>query len=301
MNLHQLRYFLAVASTGSFTKAAEQLPLAQSALSRHIRLLEEELGTTLLIRTGRGVQVTEQGEFLVNRARSLLEQSEDTKRNLQSWNDNPAGLVRLGMTPTCTLALASPLLQRLKGRYENVSLQVSEALSASLCEWLGDGRLDMAIVFTAPKKVSGSCERVAREELCLLVPPGSDCPNPAELSDIAAMPLIAPFRRQGIRNRMSDAFKQHDLPFEPMYEIDALPAIKDLVRSGAGASIVSRSAVTREVEQGEVEIRSIRAENMFFHVYLLMSKPAKHSRAAHCVAEVIRETVAEVFTASEND
>jgi LysR family nitrogen assimilation transcriptional regulator len=296
MNLKQLSYFLAVASTGSFTKAAEQIPLAQSALSRHMRMLEEELGTTLLIRTGRGVEVTEQGEFLVIRARSLLEQSEDTKRNLQSWNDNPAGLVRLGMTPTCTLTLASPVLQQLKSRYENVSLQVSEGLSVSLSEWLGDGRLDMAIVFTEPKGGSGSCERIACDELCLLVPAGSDCPEPAEVSDMAAMTMIAPFRRMGIRNRMADAFKQYDLPFDPVFEIDALPAIKDLVRNGGGVSIVARSAVARELENGEVEVRSIRADNMFFNVYLLMSKSAQYSRAAQGVAEIIRETIAEVFT-----
>jgi LysR family nitrogen assimilation transcriptional regulator len=296
MNLKQLSYFLAVSSTGSFTKAAEQIPLAQSALSRHMRMLEEELGTTLLIRTGRGVEVTEQGEFLVIRARSLLEQSEDTKRNLQSWNDNPAGLVRLGMTPTCTLTLASPVLQQLKSRYENVSLQVSEGLSVSLSEWLGDGRLDMAIVFTEPKGGSGSCERIACDELCLLVPAGSDCPEPAEVSDMAAMTMIAPFRRMGIRNRMADAFKQYDLPFDPVVEIDALSAIKDLVRNGAGVSIVARSAVARELENGEVEVRSIRADNMFFNVYLLMSKSAQYSRAAQGVAEIIRETVAEVFT-----
>lgn len=299
MTLKQLSYFLAVVSTGSFTKAAEQIPLAQSALSRNIRNLEDELGATLLIRSGRGVELTEQGEFLADRARSLLEQSEDTKRNLQSWNDSPAGLVRLGMTPTCTLTLASPVLQRLKSRYENVSLQVSEGLSASLNEWMGDGRLDMAIVFTAPKGGSGSCERIACDELCLLVPAGFDCSDPAEVSDIAAMHMIAPFRRMGIRNRMADAFKQNELPFSPVFEIDALPAIKDLVRDGGGVSIVARSAVAREVENGELEVRSIRAENMFFNVYLLMSNTAQYSRAAQGVAEIIREIVVEVFTAQE--
>ncbi len=296
MNLKQLSYFLAIASTGSFTKAAAQIPLAQSALSRHMRMLEEELGTTLLIRTGRGVELTEQGEFLLNRARSLLEQSEDTKLNLQSWNDDPSGLVRLGMTPTCTLTLASPVLRLLKSRYENVSLQVTEGLSASLSEWMGDGRLDMAIVFTEPKGRSDSCERIACDELCLIVPAGSDCPDPAEVSDMAALPMIAPFRRTGIRNRMADAFKQQGLPFSPAFEIDGLPAIKDLVRNGAGAAIVARSAIARELENGEVEVRSIHADNMVFNVYLLISKSAAHSRAAQGVAEIIRETVAEVFS-----
>jgi LysR family nitrogen assimilation transcriptional regulator len=297
MNLKQLSYFLAVASAGSFTKAAEQIPLAQSALSRHMRMLEEELGTTLLIRTGRGVEPTEQGEFLVSRARSLLEQSEDTKRNLQSWNDNPAGLVRLGMTPTCTLTLASPVLRQLKSRYENVSLQVTEGLSASLSEWMGDGRLDMAIVFTEPKGCSGSCERIACDKLCLIVPAGSDCPDPVEVSDMAAMSMIAPFRRIGLRNRMDDAFKQHGLPFSPAFEIDGLPAIKDLVRNGAGAAIVASSAIARELENGEVEVRSIHADNMLFDVYLLISKSAAYSRAAQGVADIIREIVTEVFTA----
>ncbi|MEM7610251.1 MAG: LysR family transcriptional regulator [Pseudomonadota bacterium] len=295
MDLRQLRYFLAVATTGSFTKAAEQIPLAQSALSRHMRLLEEELGATLLIRTGRGVELTEQGKFLVERARTLVEQSEDTKRNLQSWNDNPAGLVRLGMTPTCTLTMAAPLLQRLHEKYENVSLQVSEGLSASLSEWLGDGRLDMAIVFTEPKGVIGECERIAREELCLVVPAGSSCPNPATIQDMAGMPIIAPFLKKGIRNRMTDAYKDCGLEFTPAFEIDALPAMKDLVRSGAGAAILSKSSVTRELESGEVELRRIDAKNMFFHVYLLMSKSALHSRAAQGVAEIVRQTSREIF------
>ncbi|MEO0576904.1 MAG: LysR family transcriptional regulator [Pseudomonadota bacterium] len=297
MDLRQLRYFLAVATTGSFTKAAEQIPLAQSALSRHMRLLEEELGTTLLIRTGRGVELTEQGKFLVERSRTLLEQSEDTKRNLQSWNDNPAGLVRLGMTPSCITTMASPVLQRLREKYENVSLQVSEGLSASLSEWFGDGRLDMAIVFTEPKGVAGQCERIAREQLCLIVPAGSSCPNPATIQDMAQMPIIAPFLKKGIRNRMTDAYKEHGLEFTPAFEIDALTAMKDLVRNGAGAAILAKSSVTREFENGEVEVRSIDAKNMFFHVYLLMSKSALHSRAAQGVAEIIRQTSHEIFNA----
>lgn len=295
MDLRQLRYFLAVATTGSFTKAAEQIPLAQSALSRHMRLLEEEFGTTLLIRTGRGVELTEQGGYLVDRARSMLEQAEDTKRSLQSWNDNPAGLVRLGMTPTCIVRIAAPLLEGLKERYPNVSLQVSEGLSASLGEWLGDGRLDMALVFTAPRTVVGSSERVGSDKLCLVVPKGSDCPEPATIDDIAKRPIIAPFRHQGIRNRMSEAFTAAGHAFEPQYEIDALPAMKDLVLSGAGVCILARSSVDRQVASGEVEVRSIKADNMSFNLYMLMSKGAAHSRAAQGVAELVREIGGKIF------
>ncbi|MEM7764639.1 MAG: LysR family transcriptional regulator [Pseudomonadota bacterium] len=301
MDLRQLRYFVVVATTGSFTKAAARIPLAQSALSRHMRLLEEELGAVLLIRTGRGVELTEQGRYLVDRATSILEHSAETKRNLQSWNNNPAGLVRLGMTPTCTLALASPLLKAMREKYSNVGLQISEGLSASLGEWLSDDRLDMAVVFTEPKTVNGFCERIAREELCLVVPPGSDCPEPARIKDLAEMPIVAPFLRKGIRNRMTDAFREHGFEFSPAFEIDALPAMKDLVVRGAGAAILAKSAVSRELTHGDVEIRTIDAKNMSFNVYLLISKTAWHSKAAQGVADIIRKTSKEIFSVDYSD
>ncbi|MEM9530691.1 MAG: LysR family transcriptional regulator [Pseudomonadota bacterium] len=295
MDLRQLRYFLVVADQGSFTQAAERIPIAQSALSRHMRLLEEELGVKLLIRTGRGVTLTEQGEFLYERARSVLAQLEDTRRNLQSWFENPAGVVRIGMPPSTTLVMAAGILERMKKQYPDIVVQLTEGLSATLAEWLATDRLDLAVLFEPPSNTSLSAHRIGRESLCLVVPNGHDCPDPVSIKQMADLSLIAPFEKKGIRNRMAEVFKEAKVPFEPAYQIDALPAMKDLVRAGAGAALLARSSVVRDIRRGIVEGRRIDSDRMTFDVCLAFSRSSQHSRAARAAAEVVRTAAAEFF------
>lgn len=296
MDLRQLRYFLIVAELGSLTRASERIPIAQSALSRHVRMLEEELRAQLLIRTGRGVELTEQGEFFAGRVRSVLEQLEDARRGVAAWHDNPAGVVRIGMPPTITLVMAATVLEQLKSRYPDISVQLTEGLSATLSEWLASDRLDMAIVFDEPTGVVARCYRIGREELCLAVPCGSTAPDPVSIQEIATHRLIAPFARKGIRNRMAAAFEKAGLEFQVAYEIDALPAMKDLVRSGAGSAIVSHSAVRSDVAAGLLESRRIDSDNMQFDVHLTLSRAGEYSRAAQAAAEVIRELATSYFS-----
>ncbi len=295
MDFRQLRYLLVIADLGSFTKAAEQIPLAQSALSRHMRLLEEELGVTLLIRTGRGVTLTEQGEYLRDRARSVLEQVEDARRNLVSWHDNPAGLVRIGVPPTMTLSLAGTYLNLLKNRHETITARLSEALSATLIEWLKSDRLDLAIVFEQTRNSKLLTEKIGTEEICLAVPKGHASKDPISLKEIAKLPLIAPFVRKGIRNRMTEAFKAAGLEMNIAYEIDALAAMKELVRTGAGVALLARSSVSRDIQLGEIEIRRIEDLPMTFDAHLMYSRAGEHSRAARAAAEVLKEAAASVF------
>ena len=299
MDIRQLRYFLAVANNGSLSKASEEIPLAQSAISRHIRLLEEELATPLLIRTGRGVALTEQGAFLAERARLLLEDLGDTKETLSAWNENPTGIVRLGMPPTTTLSIAATLLQSMHQEFEQIRLQLSEGLSATLCEWLAAGRLDLALVFEPPRSTNFECEQVGTEQLALIVPKGFSCPDPVSIEDLSSMRLITPFARKGIRNRIADAFKVAGVAFAPTYELDALTAMKDLVLDKAGVAILPRSAVSREVADGLLETRTIQAEDLHFDVFMLTAKSAVHHRAVQCTAKTIRQTVAEVFASQD--
>lgn len=295
MNFRQLRYFLVIADKGSFTQAAEEIPISQSSLSRHMRLLEEELGVRILIRTGRGVVLTEQGQFLCERLRSIFDQLRDTEQSLRGWYDNPSGLVRIGMPPTMTLGVAATLVRRLNERHADIRVRLSEALSATLMEWLAAERLDLAIVFEQPTNSALEAEKIGSEEVCLVIPKGYDLPNPMDIEEIARHKIIAPLANKGFWNRMADAFSQAGLEFEPAYEIDAPQAIKDLVRAGAGVAILAHSAVRRDLELGDLEIRSIASDNMRFDVFMVYSKVAQHGRAARAAASVIRETVSDFF------
>ena len=106
MDLRQLRYFVAVAERGGFGAAASALNVAQSALSRHIRVLEEELGGALLVRGTRGVSVTESGKVLLDRGRWLLGSLDDIKAEVQTENREPSGTVRLGAPSSLAVELA---------------------------------------------------------------------------------------------------------------------------------------------------------------------------------------------------
>ncbi len=295
MDLRQLRYFLVVSDQGSFTQAAERIPIAQSALSRHMRLLEEELGVQLLIRTGRGVTMTEQGEFLYERARSVMAQLEDTRRNLQSWYDNPAGIVRIGMPPSTTLVMAATLLERMKIQHPDITVRLTEGLSATLSEWLASDRLDLAVVYEPPSNASLSAHRIGREELCLVVNNSVDLPDPVSIQQMADLQLIAPFEKKGIRNRMAEVFKEAGVEFKLAYELDALPAMKDLVRTGAGAAILTRSSVVRDVQRGVLKALSIDSDRTSFDVHLVYSRASQHSRAARAAGEVIKQSADEFF------
>nr|XP_061809738.1 nitrogen assimilation regulatory protein nac-like [Nerophis lumbriciformis] len=297
MDLRQLRYFLVVSDQGSFTQAAERIPIAQSALSRHMRLLEEELGVQLLIRTGRGVTMTEQGEFLYERARSVLAQLEDTRRNLQSWYDNPAGVVRIGMPPSTTLVMAAMLLERMKTQHPDITVRLTEGLSATLSEWLAEDRLDLAVVYEPPGNTSLSAHRIGSEELCLVINNNDDdIPDPVSIKQMSTLKLIAPFEKKGIRNRMAEVFKEAGVEFELAFELDALPAMKDLVRAGAGTAILTRSSVVRDVQRGILKARHIDSEGMMFDVHLVYSRSSQHSRAARAAGAVIEQSAPEFFT-----
>jgi LysR family nitrogen assimilation transcriptional regulator len=199
MNLKQLRYFVMVAESGGFSQASDAAHLAQSALSRHVRLLEEELDTRLFDRTGRGVILTEQGEYLLEQARSILDQVVHVERSLQAWYEHPIGRVRLGMTPTGSIHSAPALIRELRSLYPEISLHISEGISANLCNRVLDGQLDLAVVFEEPVSDLLRTELLRTEPLCLVTAPGVELPDPVPLAMLEDMSLILPTQHGRIR------------------------------------------------------------------------------------------------------
>jgi DNA-binding transcriptional LysR family regulator len=163
MDLRQLRYFVAVAERGGFAAAASTLNVAQSALSRHIKLLEHELGGALLERGARGVAATESGKVLLARGRWLLEALDDIKTEVRTENREPSGTVRLGAPSTLADTFYAPLARLFAGRFPRVRLELSDGLTEEMCDRLLKGELDLAMV-TAPQPndhLAYDCQRHA--------------------------------------------------------------------------------------------------------------------------------------------
>ena len=129
MDLRQLRYFVAVAERGGFAAAASALNIAQSALSRHVKELERELGGALLERGARGVTVTESGKVLLARGRWLFGAIDDIKAEVRTENREPSGTVRLGAPSSLADIFYAPLAHLIVKRFPRVRLELSEGLT----------------------------------------------------------------------------------------------------------------------------------------------------------------------------
>ncbi len=292
MDIRQLRYFVNVAELGSFSRAAAFLSVAQPALSRQIRNLESELDTRLLYRTGRGVAVTESGRQLLDHAKAILDQMDRLRDDIAMVRERPSGSVTLGMPPTITQVLVTPLIRHLRARYPDISLQVAEGFSGFVNEWLASGRLDIAVLYNAPRTKHLLTEKLLTEEL-FLVGPGSEKNNGRGIpfAKVAGLPLILPSRPHGLRLLIDTYAGQHGFDLTIDCELDSLAAIKELVEHGAGWTILSFASVHREVQSGRLIARRIVNPPIKRDLVLATSTQRPLSRVAQVVIEQIKEEV----------
>ena len=288
MNLKQLRYFVMVAESGGFSQASDAAHLAQSALSRHVRLLEEELHTRLFDRTGRGVILTEQGEYLLEQARSILEQVVHVERSLQAWYEHPIGRVRLGMTPTGSIHGAPALIRELRRLYPEIALHISEGISDNLCNRVLDGQLDVAVVFEEPVSDLLRTELLRNEPLCLVTAPGVELPDPVPLAMLEDMHLILPTQHGRIRVAVERACSAAGLRCEPAYTVDAVTTMKNLVANGDGVAVLTRESVASEVSEGRIAVYELDDPSLVLPVFVTYRAKHQLGRAAAATLEVIR-------------
>ncbi len=257
MDLRQLRYFVAVAERGGFGTAASALHVAQSALSRHIRVLEEELGGALLVRGARGVSLTESGKVLLDRARWLLGTLDDIKAEVQIENREPSGTVRLGAPSSLADNFYAPLARLFAARFPRVSFELSDGLTDEMTDRLLRGEIDVAIL-TAPRPSDHlDYETLAVEQVFLIGPPGDPLLRSGPLTRRAfdALPaVVRPLSRNPFGLATPSAFR-----------VESMTPLKQMVMDGLGYGVLPFSGIHREVANGTLSAALIpwmRAERV---------------------------------------
>lgn len=172
MELRQLRYFVAVASTGSFSRAAERCQVSQPSLSQQIAKLEGGLKHRLFDRSGRQVLLTDAGRMLLERAESILAAVEDAERKLHESNTLASGQVTLGALPTIAPYLLPRVLKGFMARFPGVEITVHEDVTRQLLEGIATGDLDLALVALPVPDERLHVEPLLTETLYLALPPG---------------------------------------------------------------------------------------------------------------------------------
>lgn len=289
--------FVVVARTGSFSRAAVELCVAQSALSKRVRRLESRLGTALLQRHARGVVLTEAGQVFLVRAQRLVDEAAELERNVANYVHTPSGEVKLALPQrTCGL-LAPPVIERCLKELPLVSTRILEGTSASVHSWLLRGEADLAmthnpelgkeflvIPFTVqPLFLIGPGAETARHA-------GFSMPPVCSFEDLARLPLILP-QKPSILRVMVDRFcAGHGIRPNIVFEVDGTQTIRGLVERGLGVTIfILDSSWIGAIESNQLAAVPFSSPLMKWKLCYVRAKSNLNNIAVNRVHKIVEE------------
>ncbi|MEO3776357.1 LysR family transcriptional regulator [Micromonospora sp. B11E3] len=250
MQLHQLRYFVAVAELRHFTQAADLVGITQPSLSKQIHALETDLGTPLFERVRGRIALTAAGEVLLPLAKRILADVETATREVQELVGLRRGRVRLGATPSLATSLAPPVLRRFRDAHPNVDLRVEEGGSQDLVRDLLRGDLDLALIIMPAQGADPGlrADPILRESLVVASLdelPGTLPNGELRITDLRGRPLV--MFREGYDLRDATLQACREAGFEPTVSVDGgeMDAVLGFVEAGLGAALVPGMVVAR--------------------------------------------------------
>lgn len=271
IDLKQLQFFSAVAEFGNFSRAAVTLSISQPVLSRQVKALEAQLGVQLLYRNGRGIVLTEAGKLLESYSKGILEQVSRATTEVAALSSTPQGTIVIGMPPSVGVLLTAPLVRHFREAFPEVSMRVVEGFSGHVLEWLVMGKIDVGVLYNAPRMSNLLAEPLLRDELYLLGAADDPCgleQGPVAAARLAALPMILPSRPHGLRLLVDHVLAAAGISLKIDLEVEAMPSTLKLVESGVGYTILSYSSVHQLVSEGR--IKYWRIENPTLHRELLL-------------------------------
>ncbi|MFB7327478.1 LysR family transcriptional regulator [Streptomyces sp. NPDC056190] len=252
MQFQQLRYFVAVAETRHFTRAADLVHVAQPSLSQQIKALERELGADLFLRARGNITLTDAGETLLPLARRILADADTARHEVQELVQLRRGRVRLGATPSLCTGLLPDVLRAFHDRYPGIRLLVEEGGSHDLVRELARGALDLALVVLPLPTPSPALTTVEllREDLVVVSSPEAPAPGgpgrrSAGIADLEGERLVMFRHGYDLRELTVAACRAEG--FEPDLAVEGgeMDAVLGFVRAGLGVAVVPRMVATR--------------------------------------------------------
>jgi DNA-binding transcriptional LysR family regulator len=295
MNLEQLRSFVEVARFGNFTRAAEELYLAQPSLSRQIAALEQSLGAELFHRARGGSTLTVAGETLLPLARRMLADAESVRRELAELAGLERGRVRLGATPTLSISLVAEVLSTFHAEHPGVELHLSEQGSRRLLDELGAGELDLALIVTSDATTAErfTVTPLLVEELVVVssaaLPPVTEH-DTIGLAEVARLPQITFSSTYDLRAATDAAFRAAGLEPEVVLEGAEMDAVLRFAERGLGVAIVPAMVLVDRPGLRSVRLAAPRLERT-----ISLARPADLAMTA--AVDVMQRTIADTATA----
>jgi LysR family transcriptional regulator, nitrogen assimilation regulatory protein len=300
VEIRQLKYFLAVVDAGSLSRAAQQVFVAQSALSKQMAELEVELGVQLLNRSRSGVSATEAGQVFYDYALAIQKQIQDARAAVHCAPDAVVGAVVLAIPQSVSGALALPLMRAAKQRLPQINLQVNEELTGNLLEQLRQGKVDIGIFTPNLEAADFSFEPLVQEAFCLLRSPQDTrfaASGALSLAQAASSAMVMPSALHGQCTRVfvEKALAAHGLaPLQIAAEINSAHILKSAVEAGQGTTLMPMALAAQELLQKRLVAHPIAPEVLQRTLGLCMSTHIPITRAKRAVRDLIGDVAKQV-------
>jgi LysR family nitrogen assimilation transcriptional regulator len=269
---HQLRCFLTIAELGSVSQAAAQLHIAQPTLSQMLLRLEDELTIKLFERTARGVSVTEAGRIFQVHARNILNDIDRAKEELHGIENLRQINIAVGLPNSISILLGPSLIVAARRQLPHVRLQLLEATSGKIREWIEQDRTHIGILYDPEAARDLRVRRLAGEDLFMVRPfeasAGGRSAESVTLPGKGELPLVLPGRRHDLRQYLDRMALENGRPLDVEIELDSLVHITSLVASGHAVTILPHSAIADQVRQGRLSAAPITRPPLRRFLYL---------------------------------
>jgi LysR family nitrogen assimilation transcriptional regulator len=259
MIFEDLSAFVAVAKLRSFSKAAIQLRIAQSSLSKRVRRLERRFGVELLKRHGRGVALTEAGAILTRRAENLIEELNAVERDVCAQMTVPTGEVRIALPPATGHFLAPLIVEQCRSNFPMIRPLIREGTAADIHGWLSTDDVDIALMYNPECGPEFEIQPFLSEPLYLIAPARNPGTGKAisyqknySIKDLANLPLCMPRRPHSIRVLVERLCAKYGVKLRIDYEINGINSSKGLVEKGIGVAIFGYAGLRAEIDSGRL-------------------------------------------------
>jgi DNA-binding transcriptional LysR family regulator len=289
MEIHELRSLAALAELDSLAAVAEKLHLTPAAIHKHFRALEAELGVRIYERFGRQLKLTRAAEVLLPYCHEVLAQHDAGINALAEWKGLKRGVVRIGAGPTLSSYLLPALLRRFRHAFPGVDLYVETGNSAGLVEGLGNGRFDLALLVAPQVHEDPKLAVEASWEVeYVLVSNLRNVPRQCSISALSRFPFILYSKGSRIEDLIERYFAEIDFRPRVIMTFDSGDAIKAMIRTGLGISMLPMWIVDGDLRRGGLSLIRQRERPLLSKVELASRKSNYVPNAVQAFVEVAR-------------
>lgn len=294
-----LKAFLRIAETGSISRAAESLGIAQPSLSQQLLRLEDEVGTRLFDRTARGVTLTIAGRVFREGAHQVLHAAEQVLADTRELRDEAQGNVVLAMPPSLAQIMGSQLVKELAVTAPQVRVRVVEAFSGSTRGWIESEKIDLGIVYETGPLRHLITTGLASDELVIIGGRSrlgdENCPEKLSLKAFTGESWIVPGRQHGLRQVFDAECARLGLNLTVAHEVDSIAATIDLVASGYGLALMPYCATLDSRWAGQVKAMRIGTAGLWRRLSLIRNPAHVLTHASVRVTSAVRNVAARMI------